>query len=312
MQMRGVKIRHLRLVETLSNVQNLSQAAERLHVSAAAVSKAAAELEEVFQGPVFERGRGWLRLTPLGETILASARAINTELDNLSDAVDGLHGGYRGELVIGTKAVSMHPFLAATIAAFAQLHPLVRIRLVDGSAEHLQDQLKKGHIQLLFARLSADIVQSGLRTAPVLSDDVVLVASCDHPLANQAKTTWRDLVSQRWCLPAPGTLMRDHLEQILHTRRLGLPREYVETSDMTMVGPLFSLGHYVTIVPGRVARQHLAPPIGTILPMAVPPVRDAVGIIWNDALPLRPAAQHFCRLALDRVHDLLEISKAKT
>ncbi|WP_423458176.1 LysR substrate-binding domain-containing protein [Ottowia sp. VDI28] len=300
MRIRGVKLRHLRLVETLSNAQSLSQAAQRLHVSAAAVSKAAAELEEVFQGPVFERGRGWLRLTPLGETILASARAVNIELDNLSDAVDGLHGGYRGELVIGTKAVSLHPFLAATIAAFAQLHPLVRIRLVDGSAEHLQDQLKKGHIQLLFARLSTDIVQSGLRTAAVLSDEVVLVASQCHPLVGQRRINWRELVTQRWCLPAPGTLMRDHLEQILHARRLGLPREYVETSDMTMVGPLFTLGHYVTIVPRRVAGQYLMPPVGTILPMTLPPVHDAVGIIWNDILPLRPAARHFCRLALER------------
>ena len=300
MVIRGVKIRHLRVVEALSHVQSLSQAAERLHVSAAAVSKALAEIEDVFGGAVFERGRGWLRLTPLGETIRASARTINAELESLSDAVNGLQGGYRGELVIGTKAVSLHPFLAETITEFSALYPLVRISLVEGSAEYLREQLKEGRIQLLFARLSADIVHSGLSKAPVLSDSVVIAASRGHPLARKRKIAWADLVTQRWCLPVRGTLMRDHLEQILASHQLSLPAQYVETSDMSMVGPLFLLGDYVTMVPRKVAQHHLKPPIGATLALEVAPVQDSVGIIWNDALPLRPSAQLFRELALRR------------
>ncbi|MCJ0763314.1 LysR family transcriptional regulator [Variovorax terrae] len=301
--MRSLKLRHLRIVLAVSEAESLAQAAERLHVTAAAVSKALAEVEEVFGAAVFDRGRGWVRLTPLGRAVLASARVVGSELAGLSDVVQGLQGGYQGELAIGTKAVSLHPFLANTINAFAAHYPQVRISLVEGTSKHLRDLLDDGRIQLLFARLSPDIVHSGLQKAAILTDDVVVAASADHPLAGRADLDWPELVGQRWCLPVPGTLMRDHLERLLGARRLGLPQQYVETSDMTMVAPLFRLGPYVTLVPRRVAEHHLKLPVGCILPLDVPAATDSVGMIWNEALPTRPTARLFRELVLRQLAD---------
>ncbi|WP_374608919.1 LysR family transcriptional regulator [Diaphorobacter nitroreducens] len=297
----SVKLRHLRIVLAVQEADSLAQAASRLHISPAAVSKALAEVEAVFGEPLFERGRGWVRLTPLGAAVLASARTVHAELQGLADTVQGLRGGYEGELNLGVKAISLHPFVAATLAEFALHHPHVRVSLVEGTARDLREQLDDGRIHLLFARLSADIVQSGLAKAAVLSDDVVIAASANHPLAAQAQVSWKELVQQRWCLPAPGTLMRDHLEQVLAARRLRLPRQYVETSDMAMASALFSLSPHVTMVPRQVALRHLGAPVGTVLPVSVPDARDSVGMIWNEALPLRPTARLFRDLALHRL-----------
>ena len=300
--MRGLKLRHLKIVVAVSEVDSLAQAAQRLHVSPAAVSKALAEVEAVFGDALFERGRGWLRLTPMGQAVLASARVVGAELEGLADVVQGLQDGYQGELSIGTRAISMHPFLAQAITAFTARYPRVRIHLIEGSSRHLRELLDDGRIQLLFARLSVEVVNSGLQRAPVLSDEVVVAASAGHPLLVRATPpAWSELVVQRWCLPAPGTLMREHLERILTEHRFALPAQYVETSDMTMVAPLFGLGPYVTLVPRRVAQRYLGAPVGGIVPIAVPPVADSVGMIWNEALPIRPAARLFRELVLQQI-----------
>lgn len=297
----GVKLRHLRIVLAVHESDSITQAASRLHVSPAAVSKALAEAEEVFGEPLFERGRGWVRLTPLGDAVLACARTVAAEMQGLGDAIEGLKGGYRGEVSLGVKAISVHPFVADAITEFSRLYPQVRVNLVEGSASHLRELLDSGRIQLLFARLSSDIVQSRLAKVAILSDEVVIVASAAHPLVDQISVNWKELVQQRWCLPSPGTLMRDHLEQILAARRLRLPAQYVETSDMAMVAPLFELGPYVTIVPRRVAQRYLGMPAGAVLPIKVPATRDAIGMIWNEAIPMRPTARLFRDLAQRRI-----------
>lgn len=288
-----LKLRYLRLVLAISEASSLAEVADRLCITPAAVSKALNEVEALFDQPLFERGRGWIRPTPLGETVIASARVIHAELAALAERTDNLLSGHRGDLRIGVKAVSLHPFLAGVIAAYSAHYPQVRIRLVEGESADLLSQVAEGRLPLLFARLSAAILQAGLSGLAVLHDEVVVVASSRHPLARRKRLGWAELVQYPWCLPVPGTLMRDHLEKTLMAQGLPMPRQFVETSDMTLVAPLFEQAPYLTIVPRRVAARFLAPPLGHLLPLDLPPAEDAVGLIWNEALPMQPAARHF-------------------
>ncbi len=299
--MNGLKLRHLNIVLAISQARSLAQAAERLYITPAAISKALTEAEAVFSQPLFERGRGWIRPTALGELVISAGQQVQAQLSVLSEDAQGLGQGHFGELRIGVKAVSLHPFLADTIAEFSRQFPRVRLRIVEGESADLRDMLIEGQLSLLFARLSADITKAGLASAAVTTDTVAIVASADHPLALQRKVCWEELVAHQWCLPAPGTLMRDLLTRTLAAQQLDLPTRYVETSDMTLVAPLLGLGHYLTIVPTRVAQRFLAPPVGCVLPIEVPPAGDAVGLIWNRILPMSATAQHFLDLALMRL-----------
>lgn len=300
-----LKLRHLRLVLAVSEATSLAQVAERLCVSPAAVSKALNEVESLFDQPLFERGRGWIRPTVLGDAVIASARVVHAELSALSQRADSLGSGHQGELRIGIKAVSLHPFLAQVITRFSAAYPLVRIRLVEGDAQSLLQQTAEGQVPLLVARLSAAISQAGLSGLAVQHDQAVVVASGGHPLAGQPDLTWEAALQYPWCLPVPGTLMRDLLEKTLLAEGLAMPSRFVETSDMTLVAPLFRHAHWLTIVPRRVAQRFLAPPVGHMLPLAASLPDDAVGIIWNDRLPMLPTAAQFlahARLELETWH----------
>ncbi len=288
-----LKLRHLRLVLAIHDASSLAQVAQSLHISPAAVSKALNEVEALLGEPLFERGRGWIAPTPLGETVIASARAIKAELAVLEQRMDALTHGHKGELRIGVKAVSLNPFLARVIASFSSQYPMVRVELVEGESADLLAQVAEGKLSFLFARLNAVITQMGLSCMEVLHDDAVVMASASHPLAAKADLAWPDVLQYPWCLPVPGTLMRDLLEKTLMDEGLSMPEKFVETSDVNLIVPLFRLSPYLTLLPRRVAERFMDASTGRALALAVPAPEDAVGIIWNGQLPMLPAAGFF-------------------
>ncbi|WZB72621.1 LysR family transcriptional regulator [Achromobacter xylosoxidans] len=70
-----LKPRHLRLLADIARLGSLTRVAAAAGISQPTVTKALAELEDIFGAPLFERtGRG-LRPTPLGELALLRAGA---------------------------------------------------------------------------------------------------------------------------------------------------------------------------------------------------------------------------------------------
>src|SRR6478672_3326558 len=72
----------LRYYVALAETLNLQQAADRLHVTPQAVSKALAGLEDQFKLKLVERAHRIQGLSPAGEALLEEARTILADLEN--------------------------------------------------------------------------------------------------------------------------------------------------------------------------------------------------------------------------------------
>ncbi len=66
----------LKVFETVAQCGSFTKAAGRLKVSQPAVSQNISELEKVLGGALFERGRGFVTLTPKGEQFRVYVRQI--------------------------------------------------------------------------------------------------------------------------------------------------------------------------------------------------------------------------------------------
>src|SRR3954452_20614886 len=199
-----VNLRHLRLVLVLDEERSITRTAERLCISQAAVSKTRAEFEKGIGAPLFEWFGNRLEVTPLGKCVLQSARRIVAELECLSDEFAQMKSGMRGVLTIGTRTISGQPFLSRVTAAFKQAHPAVTVELVDIDLGSLMERLAKGTISLLCGRYDASFAKAHVEAHAILSDRNVVVASPNHPLADQRKIAWPDLVSRAWILTPEG------------------------------------------------------------------------------------------------------------
>jgi LysR family transcriptional regulator, pca operon transcriptional activator len=301
-----LSLRHLRLILVLDEERSITRTADRLCISQAAVSKTRAEIEKGIGAPLFEWFGHRLEVTAVGKCVLQSARRIVAELECLGDEFQLMQSGMGGVLAIGTRTISGQPFLARVTAAFKKANPAVTVQLVDTDLASLLERLSKGTISLLFGRFEATCASAGIEAQTVLSDRNVLLASPGHPLADQRKVSWPDLVKQSWVLTPEGYVGRYAREQLaaeLSRHQLPFPSDLVETQSLLLTMTLFQSGDFLTILPEGVAAHLESRGLARVL--SIPPIGpiDPVCLMWRSDVALPPAARRFREFAIGLLED---------
>ena len=118
-------IRHLRVFVAVCRERGVPRAAQRLHMTQPAVTRAIQELERHYGVRLFERLGRRLSLPACGERAFAEAV-------HLVDAFDGMERGLRsweeqGVLRVGATITLGTVLLPAAAAAFERRHPALRV-----------------------------------------------------------------------------------------------------------------------------------------------------------------------------------------
>lgn len=142
-----VELRYLRAMVVIAEEGTFGQAAARLGYTQSSVSQQIAALEKAVGGPVFDRPGGPkpVRITPLGEVVLAHGRDLLRRAEALTDAVDRFLAG-NGRIDIGTFQGVTNLILPVVIRRLLEEHPGCDIRLSDVQAE----DPRIGDLDLLF------------------------------------------------------------------------------------------------------------------------------------------------------------------
>lgn len=132
------------------------RAAARLGYTQSSVSQQIAALERAVGGAVFDRPGGPkpVRVTPLGEVVLAHGRGLLTRAAALADAVDRFRAGH-GRIDIGTFQGVTRLILPAVVSRLLEEYPGCDIRLTEVAPE----EPRLGDLDLLFhdGRIEGDV-----------------------------------------------------------------------------------------------------------------------------------------------------------
>lgn len=180
--MKEVTLRQLEYFAAVAETQSVTEAAKRCNVSQAAVSLALAQLEEAVGATLAIRRRGkGMALTVEGQVVATRARQVAEQIADLASAVDQVHGGLSGRLVIGVfRTLAMHA-IPPLVDWFTGRHPQVELDFIEGTGPEIQEAMMAGRAQLCVvyeAQLLPDCTAEVLRE---MKRQVVL--STDHPLA---------------------------------------------------------------------------------------------------------------------------------
>lgn len=163
----------------------ISGAAEKLHVSASALSAAVTELERCLQTQLLRRRKAkGVSLTPTGEVVLPRARFL---LHQASELEADARGDERG--VSGLVRLGCYPSLAPTalpvlLSEFTESHPDARLEVHENTQDQLSKGLESGELDLaIMYDLDLDPTWKTVTLAH-LQPRVVLPA--DHRLAESA------------------------------------------------------------------------------------------------------------------------------
>lgn len=144
-----MELRVLRYYLTVAREENITRAAEVLHITQPTLSRQMAELEEELDTRLFERTNRKVSLTEAGMLLRRRAEEIVSLTDKTEQEFKRKGEELTGLVSIGsgvTAAVS--DALPELMSAYAEKYPQVRFELRTGMAAIIKDQLDKGLLDI--------------------------------------------------------------------------------------------------------------------------------------------------------------------
>lgn len=177
-----MELRVLRYFLAVARAENITAAAQALHVTQPTLSKQLMDLEQELGTTLFIRGSRKTILTKEGmflrkraEEILDLADKTETEFKTAGELVGG-------DIFIGSGETEAMRYVAKTMYRLQQKYPNIRLHLHSGNGEDVADRLEKGLLDFGLFVGTADLKRYHYLKLP-LSDTWGLLLPKDHSLA---------------------------------------------------------------------------------------------------------------------------------
>lgn len=259
-------------------------AARQLGLTASAIGKAVARLEEQFEVRLFHRNTRNMALTEEGRMFLERCRRIFAEMDAAREELAQTHTAPRGRLRISLPLVAM--LLTPVLADFMRTYPQVQLDL--DFSDRLVDVIEEGFDAVV---RTGQPIDSRLMRRSAGRFRLRVVASPAYLAAHGAPIVPIDLATHR-CLrqrsPSTGKLR----PWPLGSEGNALP----ETMSATAIDPLVHLavaGHGIACLPPFAIRQELAD--GRLVSLLEEHVHevDQFNILWPATRQVTPKLRAF-------------------
>jgi len=285
---RHLKLRELRVLLTVAERGSFRKAAQSLHVTQPAVTAAIADLERALGVSLFHRMPQGVAPTSHGEAFIRRASAIFGELELAAEEINVISSGSQGALHVGTVPMPATGILPAALERLLDRHPNAFVFVLEALEGTLGDALKSRKIDLFISRLPQHASDPSLRYQPLFEDAVCVVASRLHPLASRSRLAWRDLATEKWILPPPGSLFFDHIQRVLHKRGLEMPRHSIETISIPVMYGMIAHGGFVSFATRSQYEFTSMKPLLAVLKLNLPVITAAIGFVTLKGRQLSP------------------------
>lgn len=156
-----------------------TKAAEELHLSQPAISKSIKELEKELEVTLFEREKGRFVLTPAGKYLLEKSEDLLDKEREIEYGIHQMKNEFSGTLSIGASTTLSQYILPGMLASFRERFPHIRINLISGNTNQIEQEILHRNIQLAF--IEGTPSEPDIHYMPFLQDEIVLVTSTRHP-----------------------------------------------------------------------------------------------------------------------------------
>ncbi|MBD8008062.1 MULTISPECIES: LysR family transcriptional regulator OxyR [Acinetobacter] len=200
-------LRQLSYLVTLSETLHFTEAARRSFVTQSTLSGGIMELERLLGGVLVERDRQNVRLTPLGEQVVARARVLLADAQDLMRLSREMSEPLTGDLHLGIIP-TIAPFLLSQL--LDEVHkqlPKIQLHLHEAQSEKIVEKLEHGNLDMVALALPFDT--RGLKVAEIAKENLYLVYQKSDQHAAQANSL-ADLDLSRLMLLEEGHCLRDH------------------------------------------------------------------------------------------------------
>ncbi len=190
-----MELRHLRYFVTVAEEQNVTRAAERLHLSQPPLSRQIRDLEDEVGVELFRRTAKSLVLTDAGRVFLGEARAVLLRAEQALESARAASRKCQARLRVGYAPSLTARFLPEALRAFEAEFPGVKVDLHDLSSVECRARLAARKLDLALT-IRPSGASKGLAFEKLLAHAVVCAVAPAHALARRRSVRLRDLAGE--------------------------------------------------------------------------------------------------------------------
>ena len=292
--------RVLKYFLTVAQTNNITKAAEQLHITQPTLSRQIMDLETELDIKLFNREKRRLQLTKAG--ILFQQRAT-TMLQLLNQTKNDLHQqeeALTGEINLGSAVSSVSPYITKLIFEFQKLYPNVIFNLSDGDGDGdvLRRQLDEGLNDLVCLLEPVEAAKYNFLELPVREEWGVMMKK-SAPLAKYSTITKEDLYKIPLTLPHR-SIVRDEVSDILKLDQTRLNIRVTTSLPGNTVSLLRNSNYYGLTIKGVYNNFH--DPDFVFVPL-VPNKSTGDVLAWRKNIILSPAIEKFLQFVNEQIQE---------
>lgn len=290
----------LRYIVALARERHFGRAAEKCFVSQPTLSVAVKKLEEQLGVILFERSPQEVRVTPIGERVVAQAEKVLSAAAQLTEIAAAGKNPLAGPLRLGVIYTIGPWLLPRLVPLLHERAPEMPLLLEENYTHVLLEKVKAAELDV--AILALPVEEPGLVAQGIYDESFRALVPAGHPWARLKVVDPARLLEQPLLMLGRGNCFRDQVLDLCTRAGEGGP-QVLEGSSLETIRHMVASGVGITVMPASAVediqkRDALLRVKNFIEPV---PTRR-VGIVWRASFPrhqaidLLRAAMIDCRL----------------
>jgi LysR family transcriptional activator of glutamate synthase operon len=289
-----MELRQLRYLVALADERHFTRAAAREHIAQPALSQQIRRLEQEVGLALVDRTTRRVTITDAGQTLVARARRILSEVDGANAEMQALTGVRTGHVMVGTMHTMGPVDVSLALAVFHQRHPGVELTVREQSSEELAEMLRDDVLDLAFLSVTERMESHGLGLQQLVSEELVMVLPRDHRLASRGTLRMAELAGEHFISYREGARLRELLT--FAARHAGFePQIKLESNESERIKRLVARDLGVAILPRSDAERPGADV--AVAALTEPSLRRDITLACREGRRLAPAAAEFLELS---------------
>ncbi|CAM3275400.1 MULTISPECIES: LysR substrate-binding domain-containing protein [Yersinia] len=205
-----ITLKQLKVFLAVAQSGNLTVAASQLFMTKGAVSQTLAELEKRLGQTLFDRHHARIFINPEGEKLISVADELLSRMKDINTLFSDSASVHN--LFLGCSKTIGSYILPALLGEFRNSYNWLPKIAIENTNDILSKLLK---FEVDLAILEGNINNKDILSTPWLTDEMVVIATKDHPLASEKSVPFSVLSQQSWILREQGSGSRSYFENHL-------------------------------------------------------------------------------------------------
>ena len=195
-----MEIRVLKYFLLVAREENITKAANLLHLTQPTLSRQLMQLEEELGVQLFRRSKHHIILTEEGMLLRRRAEEIVALADKTKDDLQHREEQLEGTIAVGSGELQSSSFLTKLLTAFQEKNPLVRFTIYSGNSDNIKERIERGLLDVGLLQEPVDITKYSFIRTPGREQWGVLVHEGSE-LASKESVSPAELASVPLILP---------------------------------------------------------------------------------------------------------------